>query len=246
MKKIAAIIPSRYHSTRFEGKPLALIKGIPMIERVYRQVEKCGRFEPSLILVATDDERILSTVRNFGGNAVMTSPDHQSGSERLWEAVQSLDVDALINIQGDEPAIPISLISNLHDELSNGSNPVVTPAYINPSYDDFLSPHDVKVVINNDNQALYFSRSPIPYYVEKDTFNGFYHHIGMYGYSKEALKRFVSLEKSKLERLERLEQLRFLENNMSIKVIITKNRSIGVDVPEDVARVEKLIEESEK
>lgn len=238
--RIAAIIPARYHSTRFEGKPLVSIAGVPMIQRVYRQVEGSNRFLPQHIAVATDDHRIESVVKSFGGNAIMTSPNHRSGSERIWEVLEKMDVDAAINIQGDEPAVPEELISQLYRQLETGAYDVVTPAYYNTSYNDFLSQHNVKVVVDTTFRALYFSRSPIPF-TAKDEFKGFYHHIGIYGYLKKALGRFVQLPASNLEKTERLEQLRFLDNGMSIKVIISEYKSVGVDVPEDVQKVEELL-----
>ncbi|UCH93205.1 MAG: 3-deoxy-manno-octulosonate cytidylyltransferase [Candidatus Aminicenantes bacterium] len=238
---IAAIIPARYNSTRFKGKPLVMIKGMPMIQRVYWQVEKSGKFSPGHIMVATDDRRIESVVKSFGGNAVMTSPHHSSGSERLWEVLENRDFDAVINIQGDEPIVPVELISVLYDELHTGKYEVVTPAFYNISYEDFLSKDVVKVVVDRIFQALYFSRSPIPF-VEKKDFRGFHQHIGMYGYLKEALRSFINLPRSSLEVLEKLEQLRFLENSIGIKVIISEYRSIGVDIPEDVAKVEEILE----
>jgi len=248
MMKIAAIIPARYHSTRFKGKALVTIGGIPMIRRVYQQVEKSRRFPPSHIIVATDDQRIASVVKAFGGNAVMTSPNHQSGSERMGEVLEKTpyrDFDAAINIQGDEPVISEKLISNLYDELETGRYDVVTPAYYNTSYEEYLSGSVVKVVFDNDFQALYFSRSPIPS-VEQAAFKGFHQHIGMYGYLKDALQRFVNLPGSPLETTEKLEQLRFLENGIKIKVVITPYKSIGVDVPKDLDRVEKIIKEKEQ
>jgi 3-deoxy-D-manno-octulosonate cytidylyltransferase len=236
--KIAALIPARYHSSRFKGKPLVKIKEKPMIEWVYRRVMESKKFSSSLIMVATDDERIFSVVKAFGGNAVMTSPHHTSGTERLWEVVENRDVDAVINIQGDEPVVSPELIAALYDELSTSEHEVVTPVYYNPSYADYLSKHVVKVVVDQEFRALYFSRSHIPF-TEKNEFKGFYHHIGLYGYSKSALKRFINLPHAPLELTEKLEQLRFLQNNIPIKVIISQSLSIGVDVPEDVEKVEK-------
>ncbi len=244
MVKIAAIIPARFHSTRFQGKPLVTINGIPMIQRVYRQVEKSGRFSPTDIMVATDDRRIASVVKAFGGNAVMTSPDHQSGSERLWEVMEKRDFAAAINIQGDEPILSEKLIAGLYDELETGQYDVVTPGCHNTAYEDYLSRNVVKVVMDKDYQALYFSRSPIPF-VEKELFEGFYQHIGMYGYLKDALRRFINLPRSQLETREKLEQLRFLENGIKIKVLITPYKSVGVDVPDDLLKVEKLLQEKE-
>ena len=239
--KIAAIIPARYHSTRFEGKPIVKIKGIPMIERVYRQVEASGKFLSAHIMVATDDQRIASVVDAFGGNVVMTSPRCSSGSQRLWEVVKNRDFDAVINIQGDEPIVPGELISALYDEVSSCKYDVVTPAYYSHSYEDYLSRHVVKVVVDQDFRALYFSRSPIPF-MEKGNFTGFYHHIGMYGYLKESLKSFINLPASPLETREKLEQLRFLESGIDIKVIQSQYQSVGVDVPEDVEKIERILD----
>ena len=239
---IAAIIPARYHSTRFEGKPIVKIKGIPMIERVYRQVEVSGRFPSTHIMVATDDQRIASVVNAFGGNVVMTSPRCSSGSERLWQVMENRDFDAVVNIQGDEPIVPGELIAALYDELSSRGYEVVTPAYYSHSYEDYLSRHVVKVVVDRDFRALYFSRSPIPF-MEKRNFTGFHHHIGMYGYLKDSLRRFINLAPSPLETMEKLEQLRFLENNIDIKVIGSRYQSVGVDVPEDVEKVERILED---
>jgi 3-deoxy-manno-octulosonate cytidylyltransferase (CMP-KDO synthetase) len=239
--KIAAIIPARYHSTRFEGKPIVKIKGIPMIVRVYRQVEVSGKFPSAHIMVATDDQRIASVVDAFGGNVVMTSPRCSSGSQRLWEVLENRDFDAVINIQGDEPIVPGELISALYDEVCSCKYDVVTPAYYSHSYEDYLSRHVVKVVVDQDFRALYFSRSPIPF-MEKGNFTGFHHHIGMYGYLKESLKSFINLPASPLETREKLEQLRFLENGIGIKVIPSQYQSVGVDVPEDVEKVERILD----
>jgi len=236
--KIAAIIPARYHSIRFKGKPLAMIKGKTMIERVYRQAARCEKF--SDIIVATDDQRIARAVESFGGHVTMTSPDHDSGTERLWEVLENRDFDAVINIQGDEPLVSEKLISNVFDELNTGTYQVVTPAYFSTSYADYQSRHVVKVVVSENFQALYFSRSPIPF-VEETDFSGFFHHIGLYGYLKRAVEIFIKLPKSRLEKSEKLEQLRFLENNIPIKVIQSEYPSLGVDVPEDIQRIEKML-----
>lgn len=236
--KIAAIIPSRYHSTRFEGKPLALIARVSMIQRVYEQVEKSGRF--SQVIVATDDQRISDAVEGFGGTVAMTSPHHTSGSERIWEVMEKSDFDATVNIQGDEPIVPVKLIQNLYQQLNSGQYDVVTPFYRNTSYDDYQSPNVVKAVMDSQSMALYFSRSPVPY-VNREDFSEFYQHIGMYGYLKSALKQFIQLPPSRLEKSEKLEQLRFLDNGIRIKLIESKYPSIGVDVPGDVARVEAIL-----
>jgi 3-deoxy-manno-octulosonate cytidylyltransferase (CMP-KDO synthetase) len=171
----------------------------------------------------------------------MTSSRCTSGSQRLWEVCENRDFDAVINIQGDEPIVPGELIAALYDELSSRKYEVVTPAYYSHSYEDYLSRHVVKVVVDRDFQALYFSRSPIPF-IEKKDFTGFHHHIGMYGYLRDSLRRFINLPSSPLETLEKLEQLRFLENSISIKVIQSEYQSVGVDVPEDVEKVERILD----
>jgi 3-deoxy-manno-octulosonate cytidylyltransferase (CMP-KDO synthetase) len=242
--KIAAVIPARFGSTRFKGKPLIKIAGIPMIERVYRRVEKVDRF--ANIIVATDDERIEAVVENFGGEVVLTSPNIESGTERVWAAVKGKNFDAIVNVQGDEPLIDIDLLAALADGLANDDKVVISAAFRNSSYRDFLSPHCVKVALDSHKRALYFSRAPIPYST-KPLFDGFFHHIGIYGYRIDALNRFVGWQKSRLEEFENLEQLRFLEHGITIQIITTSNRSLGVDVPEDVKKIETILsKENEK
>jgi 3-deoxy-manno-octulosonate cytidylyltransferase (CMP-KDO synthetase) len=239
---IAAVIPARYESTRFRGKPLVKIAGVPMIERVYRRVEESGRF--SHVVVATDDERIAGVVRGFSGLAVMTSAQHRSGTDRIWEVVLNSDYDAVVNIQGDEPLISGKLIQNVYDRLAAGDSDVVTAAYFNRSFKEFQSPHVVKVVFDHTMEALYFSRSPMPYFNgSKDDFPGFYQHIGIYGYLRSALEKFIGFEPSSLETAERLEQLRFLQNHIQVTVVESQYRSFGVDTPEDIQVIEQLIKE---
>lgn len=240
--KIAAIIPARYNSTRFMGKPLVKIAGKPMIERVYNQAAKCGEF--SDVIVATDDKRIAGVVNGFGGRAVMTSPHHGSGTERLWEVLENSDYDAAVNVQGDEPIISEKLLSQLCLELKTGSYQVVTAYYYNTSYRDYLSRNVVKVVMDQSFQALYFSRASIPSTGETD-FSGFFQHVGLYGYLKGAIQSFINFSPSPLEKIEKLEQLRFLENGIPIKVIQSRYRALGVDVPDDVQRIEEIIKEEE-
>ncbi len=241
--KIAAIIPSRYSSSRFMGKPLALIAGKPMIERVYRQAAKCEKF--SDIIVATDDRRIADVVKGFGGNAAMTSPHHGSGTERLWEVLEKSDFDAAVNIQGDEPIISERLLHQLYLQLETGRHQVVTAYYYNTFYRDYLSRNVVKAVMDKNLQALYFSRASVPSVEEKD-FKGFFQHIGLYGYLKSAVAAFIKFPKSQLEKMEKLEQLRFLENGIPINVIHSRYRALGVDVPGDIQRIEKILKEKEK
>ena len=239
--KIAAIIPSRYDSTRFKGKPLVKIDGISMVERVYRQAKKTGRF--SEIIVATDDKRIADEVDKFGGISKITSKEHNSGTERLFEVLENSDYDAALNIQGDEPLIPEALITGLYDQLKTGKYDVVTAAFLNKSYEDFLSENVVKVILDRESRALYFSRSPVPF-AQKSDFRGFYNHVGIYGYKKSAVEKFVGAPISDMERSEKLEQLRFLDNNITMNVIVTEYRSFGVDVPEDVEKIEKLLKKT--
>lgn len=238
--KIAAIIPARYSSSRFMGKPLALIAGKPMIQRVYFQASKCKQF--SDVIVATDDERIAGVVEEFGGHAVLTSPHHGSGTERLWEVLENRDFDAAVNVQGDEPIVSEKLLTQVCRELETGGHDVVTAYYFNTSYEDYLSRNVVKVVMDNSFNALYFSRASIPSVEEKD-FSGFFQHIGLYGYLKKAVETFIKLPGSELEKKEKLEQLRFLENGIPIKVIRSRYRALGVDVPGDVKRIEKILKE---
>ncbi|MCX6555835.1 MAG: 3-deoxy-manno-octulosonate cytidylyltransferase [Candidatus Aminicenantes bacterium] len=236
--KIAAVIPSRFQSTRFPGKPLAQIAGKTMIERVYRQVEKANCF--SEIIVATDDQRILDEVIAFGGIARMTDEKINSGSERVWAVLAQSDCDAAVNIQGDEPLISEKLIFQIYDALSKKTLPVVSAARFNISYQDFLSKNIVKVVLAADHQAIYFSRSPVPY-CEKDLFKGFFQHIGIYGYTREALKAYMEGEISPLEKTEKLEQLRFLHLGLNITIVLTEYESHGVDVPADIDKVTAIL-----
>lgn len=240
--KIAAVIPARFGSTRFPGKPLAMISGKSMIERVYQQVRKSKRF--SRIIVATDDSRIVREVERFGGEAVLTPSDLSTGSDRIWEAVGDSDFDAVVNIQGDEPLISEELISGIYDLLATGEHPVISAVYYNTSFSDFNSRHIVKVVLDNQWRSLYFSRSPIPFTPE-DQFRGFYQHVGIYGFLIVALERFVNWSGSHLENYEKLEQLRFLANGLPIKMISSEWPSLGVDIPEDIQRIEAMIEKGQ-
>jgi 3-deoxy-manno-octulosonate cytidylyltransferase (CMP-KDO synthetase) len=236
--RIVAVIPSRYGSTRFSGKPIALISGKTMIERVYRQVEKAECFEQ--IVVATDDQRIARIVKGFGGEVVFTASSIKSGTERVWEVIKGEPVDAVVNIQGDEPLISEKLIADVYLALSSGENSIVTAAFWNTSYDEYVSPQVVKVVFNRKNHALYFSRSPIPF-APKEAFSGFYQHVGIYGYTRDALDSFCHFPESAIESSEKLEQLRFLLDGQKIKILITPFRSHGVDMPEDIAKIEHFL-----
>lgn len=240
------IIPARYASTRFPGKPLIDILGKPMIQRVYEQAAKTL----SDVIVATDDERILEAVKNFGGKAIMTSEKHKSGTDRCFEAYQKYNkkFDILINIQGDEPEIQIEQIKQLQECFEDENTEIASLAKIISEKDGetFLSnPNHVKVVIDKNNFALYFSRSPIPYnrnVKDEKTWirhHNYYKHIGLYAYKSEVLAQISNLPSSPLELSESLEQLRWLENGYRIKMGITSVESIGIDTPEDLERLVK-------
>ncbi|RMG79850.1 MAG: 3-deoxy-manno-octulosonate cytidylyltransferase [Bacteroidetes bacterium] len=235
--KIIGIIPARYQSSRFPGKPLADIKGKTMIQRVYEQALLCP--DLSEVIVATDDNRILNHVKEFGGKVVMTSPHHQSGTERCAEVLNQVSCDAVINIQGDEPFIDPSQITQVAQLLKNG-NSIAT---LIKKIDDLTilnNPNIPKVVIDKTGKALYFSRATIPYVRDhKAALNThvFYKHIGIYGYLSKTLKEIVKLKPSPLEIAERLEQLRWLENGFSIQTSETQIETFGIDVPEDLKKI---------
>ncbi|HRN95038.1 MAG TPA: 3-deoxy-manno-octulosonate cytidylyltransferase [Chitinophagales bacterium] len=234
--KTVGIIPSRFSSSRLPGKPLALIAGKPMIQRVY---EQCLKSNLSEVIVATDDERILNTVLNFGGKAMLTSPKHKNGTERIAEIAQNISADYIVNIQGDEPFIEPEQINLLLATLTEPSTQIVTLAKFLDDESLFETPSIVKVVLNLKNEALYFSRSAIPFHQSEDNF-GFYKHIGLYGFKKETILELVKLPTTNLEEIESLEQLRWLQNGHKIKVAITQNETISIDTPDDLAKAERF------
>ena len=242
-----AIIPARYASTRFPGKPLAQLGGQSVIERVYRQVS--GVIED--VVVATDDERIYSAVEAFGGRVVMTSAEHRSGTDRCWEAYCKQDdqFDVVINVQGDEPFISASqlraIISCFEDENTDIAT-LVKPFTKEDGLSALENPNTPKVVLDAQMRAIYFSRSVIPFLrgVEREQWlshHTFYTHIGMYAFRSEVLEQITSLEQSVLEKAESLEQLRWLENGYKIGVGITEEETIGIDTPEDLQRAEEFL-----
>lgn len=244
--RIAAIIPARYASSRFPGKPLALIKGKTLIQRTYEQAIESKLCQT--VIVATDDKRIFNHVIDFGGVAVMTSPDHLNGSERIAEVVQSMpNLEIIANIQGDEPLINPSIIDRLIEPLIDRSElEMVTLASPLIDKERIESPSVVKVVIGQQDKALYFSRSPIPHYrnTPKDNLEKYFKHDGIYIYRRKTLLKLIQLEPSPLELAEGLEQLRALENGISIHVVKAEHYSPAVDVPEDIALVEESLEKS--
>lgn len=242
--KVGCVIPARYGSTRLPGKPLANIAGKPMIERVYEQVLKASK--PSICIVATDDTRVYDVVTSFGGTVVMTSADHPTGTDRLAEvAAQYKDIDLIINVQGDEPMIEPTLIDELaalfEEDTTLQMATVATPLL----EDEYEEPSAVKVVLNKRNDAMYFSRSLIPY-PRHDFVNAPLKHIGIYAYKRQFLLDYAKMKPTAAEQTESLEQLRALENGYTIRVIVTDKRFVGVDTPEDLARVNAIFEQKEK
>lgn len=235
---IVAAIPARFDSTRLPGKPLRDILGKPMIQRVYEQVRKASGIDR--IVVLTDDERIADAVLAFRGEALMTPLDCASGTDRIAWAARDWDVDAIINIQGDEPLIEPEAISKVARHLATApKDPIVTLA--TPATEaDAADPNAVKVVLDRDNYALYFSRSAIPYQRRAGVATT-WRHVGLYGYQLEALLELATLPPSPLELAESLEQLRALHNGLAIKVLDINGASPGVDTEEDLRRVEELL-----
>ncbi len=247
---VVAIIPARYHSNRFEGKPLAKIMGKPMIQHVYEWAEAVGML--SLVAVATDDERIADCVRGFGGRVVMTSPDHVSGTDRLAEAATKLTIseqDVVVNIQGDQPLFDQAVVGQVAQPLlDDPALPMSTLIYKIVRPEEITDPNHVKTVFDVNGMALYFSRSPIPHQrnpedVEKPTY---YKHLGFYAYRKGFLLTYVGLPEGEWERFEKLEQLRALEYGYAIRVVLTEHDSVEVDTPKDLERVEEILKKSIK
>ena len=235
-----AIIPARYDSSRLPGKALADIAGRPMIEHVYRRAAAAARV--SRVIVATDDRRILDAVLRFGGEAVMTSASHQSGTDRLAEAAAALDCDLVVNVQGDEPVLAPETIDAAVEPFA--TNPALEMSTLRRAIADpaeLHNPNVTKVVVDRDGFAMYFSRAPIPYTRAGQPAAGAWAHIGLYVYRRATLLRIASLPQTAMERAEALEQLRALEHGIRIKAIETAHETIGVDTREDLARVRELI-----
>ncbi len=239
------IIPARYQSTRFPGKPLADILGRPMIWHVFERARQCTAL--SSVVLATDDDRIRSAAQKLDIPVVMTRTDHPSGTDRVLEAAEKLELNAdavIVNIQGDEPALEPSMLTELVNPFGKPDIQVTTLARkINAR--EAENPDLVKVVFAADHRALYFSRSAIPFHRNATTSN-YYGHIGIYALRMPTLKKFVTLDQSCLEVTERLEQLRLLENNIPIHIVETEHQSISVDRPEDIETVSRIILEQER
>jgi len=254
--KAIGVIPARWKASRFEGKVLANLSGKPVIQHVWERAKEARSLDD--LVVATDSEEVIRVVENFGGKAVYTSKDQPSGTDRIAEVVNPIDVEVVVNIQGDEPLIHHSMIDGLANMLmSDKSVQIATVVKKISQRKELLNPNTVKVVIDKDGYALYFSRSPIPFVRDdekhhsifdihywfsthslKPEFQNYYKHLGIYAYTKDFLFNFTNLPKSKLESIEKLEQLRALENGYKIKTIETEYETIGVDTPEDLKRAE--------
>jgi len=243
--KVIAIIPARYRSNRFEGKPLAPILGKPMIQHV---VERAWQVDLlSRVVVATDDNKIAEAVKSFGGEVVMTRPDHASGTDRLAEAADLIDIsehDIVVNIQGDQPLFPAEVIEQVAGPmLEDPALPMSTLIYKIVRPEEIYDPNHVKTVFDRHGNALYFSRASIPFQRNPDESGKptYYKHLGFYAYRKGFLLTFVSLPEGEWERFEKLEQLRALEYGYTIRVVLTEYDSIEVDTPKDIERVEELL-----
>lgn len=239
--KFVGIIPARYASSRFPGKPLAILRGKMVIERVYMQVKEALKD----VYVATDDERIYKAVKSFHGNVIMTNNKHKSGTDRICEAIDKIGekYDVVINIQGDEPFIQASQIKTVIDCFDDSQTQIATLGKRFGKIEDVQNPNSPKIVLDNNNYAMYFSRSPIPFIRGKETKEWlanfpFLKHIGLYAYKTEVLKEISKLQQSPLEIAESLEQLRWLQNGYKIKVGITDIETIGIDTPEDLQKAE--------
>lgn len=250
--KFIGIIPARYASTRFPAKPLAMLGGKPVIQRVYEQV--AGVLDDAY--VATDDERIEAAVKAFGGKAVMTSVNHKSGTDRCYEAYCKVGqgYDVVVNIQGDEPFIrhsQLEAVKACFDDADTQIATLVKPFTPEDGYEALENPNSPKVVVNSQMQALYFSRSVIPFQRNRDrgewlANHVYYKHIGLYAYRASVLKEITALPQSPLELAESLEQLRWLENGYVIKVGVTEVETVGIDTPQDLARAEEFLRQHQE
>lgn len=246
--KFIGVIPARYASTRFPGKPLAILGSKPVIQHVYETVSSVlGE-----AYVATDDERIFNAVTGFGGKAVMTSHNHKSGTDRIEEAVKKIvtEADVIINIQGDEPFVHSSQIETLCRCFDDPDTQIATIGKPFESVEAVENPNSPKIVVDNNGYAMYFSRSVIPFVrgAEKDVWLDkypFLKHLGLYAYRKDILEAVTKLPQSSLEKAESLEQLRWLQNGYKIKVGVTNQETIGIDTPEDLARAEAFLKNRE-
>jgi 3-deoxy-D-manno-octulosonate cytidylyltransferase len=242
--KVLAVIPARYGSSRLPGKPLASIAGRPMVQHVVERVRQAARVER--VVVATDDERVKKAVEGFGGEAVLTRRDHRSGTDRVAEIAAHLEADIYVDIQGDEPLIdPATIDAIVAEMVDDDSIQIATPCTAITQPNDVMDPNIVKVVRDFDGNCLYFSRAPIPWVRDSKAAAAPHHwkHVGLYGFRRAALVEYPTLPPGELEAVEQLEQLRWLENGFRIRAVETDYDAISVDVPADIQRVEKILQE---
>ena len=240
--KIIAVIPARYNASRFPGKLMQELGGKTVIATTYKNVLETGLF--SDVFVATDSEIIFDEIKNIGGNVVMTG-EHETGSDRIAESVQSIDCDIVVNIQGDEPFLKTEPLKQLMEVFETDDKKEISLASLKIKLhekEEVENPNNVKVITDLQGFALYFSRSVIPYHRETSLQAEYYKHIGVYAFRKEALLKFSKLEMTPLEKLEKIECIRYLENGMKIKMIKTDFVGVGIDVPEDLEKAKKIIE----
>jgi len=241
--KVVVVIPARYGWTRLPGKPLVQLAGKPMIQRVYERAKLAGRVNQ--VIVATDDARIVVAVEKFGGESRMTRSDHRTGTERVAEVAAHVEGDVFVNVQGDEPLLdPEAIDTAVGALLEEPAAAISTVATTIKTPADIMDPNVVKTVLDFDGNALYFSRAPIPWVRDTGTKIQVKHwkHLGLYVFQRDALLEYPTLPQGELERIEQLEQLRWMENGWKIRVAEVEHDAVSVDVPADVARVEKLLE----
>ncbi|MDD4203028.1 MAG: 3-deoxy-manno-octulosonate cytidylyltransferase [Candidatus Omnitrophica bacterium] len=240
--KTIGVIPARYSSTRLPGKMLAEIHGKPLIQWVWENIIKSKKLDD--IIIACDDEKVLNSIKKFGGRSVMTDPSLLSGTDRVAAVVKDMDVDVVVNIQGDEPMMPSNVIDKLVDVFTDKNDVVMATAVkVLKDKNEIQNPNVVKAVLDNSKNAIYFSRSPMPYLRDQNDLPlaRYYKHLGVYAYKKDFLIKYTKMEQTMLEKVEKLEQLRVVENGYKIKVIQTDFDSIGVDTLEDLERVRELL-----
>ena len=240
--KLIAMIPARYGATRFPAKLMQDLCGKPVIVHTYQRVADTNLFDQ--VYVVTDDDRIENDIHEVGGKVIRSQKEHNSGSDRLAEASKNLEVDIIVNVQGDEPFTDKENLQKVIDIFANDPQKNIAVASLmeritNP--DDIANPNNVKVVVNKFNEALYFSRSVIPFPRDPNTAVPYYKHIGIYAYRKDALQQFTQLPPSQLEETEKLEQLRYLENGFKIRLALTHIPTIGIDTPEDLEKARKYL-----
>ena len=241
------VIPARYASTRLPGKPLVSLAGKPMVQRVYERAKQAQTVHR--VIVATDDQRIVDAVRAFGGEARMTRPDHRTGTERIAEVAAHEPGDVFVNVQGDEPLIdPLAIDTAVGALLEEPVAQIATVATPIRHAGDIMDPNVVKTVLDFESNGLYFSRAPVPWVrdTQQKVHVKYWKHLGLYVFQRDALLEYPTLPQGELEKVEQLEQLRWLENGWKIRVAEVPHDAVSVDVPEDVARVEKFLHEGAK